>query len=176
MKNVIYVLLVICLPLTLASETQRRFTVNVFVSGNNAQINNTLESHLKRELRLLGDVDIVEKHENWEFVLAVRYGEIQTVDGRKTGFVALASVFYERIPESYFRPSALKILQKTPVYPDSPFVAHVRIDKLDKYCVAAVGDIDKRTLMPIRGIQKVIKDFLDNSEVLDNFLDNLEED
>lgn len=166
MKNVIYVLLVICLPLTLASQTQDRFQVNVFVHGNNAHISNVLESHLKRELRLLGDVDIVEKHEDWEFTLVTQYIEITTVDGSKTGHVALTSIFFERIPDYYFNPDALKILKKLPVYPDTPSIAYCRIDKLDEYCVASVGKIDKHELTPIRGIRKVIKDFLDNSEEL----------
>lgn len=53
--------LMILLPLTLASEAQHRFKVYVKVGddGHNKHAVNTIESHLKRELRLLGDVNIV---------------------------------------------------------------------------------------------------------------------
>ena len=62
-------MLVVFLPLTLASQTQIRFKVYVGVDGDDAHINNVLENHLKREFRLLGDVDIVEFDENRDFIL-----------------------------------------------------------------------------------------------------------
>ena len=75
-------MLVVFLPLTLASQTQKRFKVAVYVAqGEDAHTTNTLESHLKRALRLLRDVDIVEVDKNWQFVLTIQYLECEFMDG-----------------------------------------------------------------------------------------------
>ncbi len=150
MRNLICVMLVVFLPLTLASQTQHRFKVNVHVFGDNNHINNVLESNLKRELRLLGDVDIVEVDENWRFTLQVNYLENIYTDGTKTGWLTLTSVLNERIPDFYFQANWLKILKKHPVYPSSPVPAFYPKDGLGEYCVVAIGNIDKNDLAPVR--------------------------
>ena len=143
MRNLIFVMLVMMLPLTLASQTQNRFKVAVVVFGDDAHITNILESNLKREFRLLGDVDIVEVDENWQFVLVIQCFEIEFKDGRKTGDVALAVVFNERIPDFYFKVDRFADLKSWPVYAGNLSVGYYDIDNLDKYCVDRVGSIDK---------------------------------
>ena len=71
--------------------------------NDDAHITNVLEIHLKREFRLLGDVDIVEFDEFWHFTLYVNFLELDFKDGSKTGYIALATVFYEKIPYTYFK-------------------------------------------------------------------------
>ena len=85
MRNLISVMLIVFLPLTLASQTQHRFKVCVHVSGDDETTTSLLKSHLKRELRALGDVDIVGWDGDWEFRIAVVYHEIKTKGGVKTG-------------------------------------------------------------------------------------------
>ena len=144
-------MLVVFLPLTLASQTQNRFKVAVYVAqGEDAHITNTLESHLKRELRLLGDVDIVDVDENWQFVLTIQYLECEFMDGTNTGHVAVAYAFNERIPDFYFKALWLEILKRQPVYAELPAVAYYNIDTLDKFCVTTIGSVDKNTLTPAR--------------------------
>ena len=143
-------MLVVFLPLTLASQTQKRFKVAVYVGGEDVHMTNTLESHLKRELRLLGDVDIVEVDENWHFVLATQYLESDFMDGRKTGHVALAYIFLERIPDFYFKADRLVNLKQQPVYAELPAVAYYNRDTLDKFCVGTVGSIEKNYLTSAR--------------------------
>ena len=150
MRNLICVVLVVFLPLTLASQTQKRFRVTVFVTGEDVHTTNILESHLKRELRILGDVDIVDIDENWHFVLAIQYLEYDFMDGRKTGYVALAYIFLERISDFYFQADRLVNLKRQPVYAELPGVAYYNRDTLDKYCVGTIGSIDKNHLAPIR--------------------------
>ena len=150
MRNLICVMLVVFLPLTLASQTQMRFKVYVGVDGDDAYITNTLESNLKRELRLLGDVDIVDFDENRDFILAVAHLSTTFKDGRKAGWVALASIFTERIPDFYFKTDCLADLKSWPVYAGNLSVGYYDIDNLDKYCVDRVGSIDKDQLTPIR--------------------------
>ena len=151
MRNLISVILAVLLPLTLASQTQNRFKVCVLMSDNDdAQITSELENNLKREFRLLGDVDIVEFDENWHFTLYVNFVEVEFKDGRKTGEIALASVFYETIPFIYFKADKLANLRSRPVYIQVANPAYYHRDDLDKYCVGTVGDIDKNHLAPIR--------------------------
>ena len=150
MKNSICVVLMVFLPLTLASQTQKRFRVTVFVTGDDVHTTNVLESHLKRELRILGDVDIVDIDENWHFVLAIQYLECDFMDGRKTGHVALASIFLDRIPDFYFKADRLVNLKRQPVYAEFPAVAYYNRNTLDKYCIRTIGSIDKNHLTPIR--------------------------
>ena len=150
MRNLICVMLVVFLPLTLASQTQNRFKVYVGVEGDDAHINNVLENHLKREFRLLGDVDIVESDENRDFILMVYSLRGEFKDGRKTGRVSLANIFYERIPDFYFKADRLSDLKSWPVYAKGPGVAYYSIDNLDQYCVNNVGAIDKHFLAPAR--------------------------
>ncbi|MCG9131508.1 hypothetical protein J5I95_07500 [Candidatus Poribacteria bacterium] len=151
MRNLICVMLVVFLPLTLASQTQKRFKVCVNVYGDDAQITNTLESNLKREFRLLGDVDIVDFDENWHFVYSTSYLEAKFKDGRKRGYVAIASVWYERVPDSYFKVDRLAQLKGQPVYSSrSPGAALYDTDILDKHCVWTVGNVDKVYLTPVR--------------------------
>ena len=61
MKNLICMILIVFLPLTLTSQTQHRFQVYVSVEGNDKTITNILTSHLKRELRALGILILLEK-------------------------------------------------------------------------------------------------------------------
>ena len=72
MKRVIAILLISCsLQLTFASDTQHRFRVFVSVGGDDEQSVNTIETYLKRELRLLGDVDIVGRDDDCEYIIQV---------------------------------------------------------------------------------------------------------
>ena len=151
MKNLIcVVMLVVFLPLTLASQTQKRFRVYVHVYGEDKHTTNVLESGLKREFRLLGDVDIVEVDENWQFICSVTYIEHQFRDGRKTGQVTLASVFYEKVPFSYFKADRYTALPLPAVYATGLSAAIYPQNDLDEYCVVKVGSEDKNNLAPIR--------------------------
>ena len=150
MRNLICVILVVFLPLTLAPQTQHRFKVTVHVFGDDTYINNVLESHLKRELRLLGDVDIVAVDALWHFALQVNYIENTYKDGTKSGSLALAHVVNERIPDSYFKTDQLANLLKHPVYLGQPISAFYYKDTLSEYCTVAIGNIDKNYLAPIR--------------------------
>ena len=51
MRNLISVMLIVFLPLALASETQHRFKVYVIVDGDDEPTTSLLTSHLKKELR-----------------------------------------------------------------------------------------------------------------------------
>ena len=82
MKKLVLIFCLVMLPLTLASDTQHRFKVYVDVGGDDQEAVNTIEIHLKRELRLLGDVDIVGKaDDDWRYIIEVfirHYSDLKT--------------------------------------------------------------------------------------------------
>ena len=79
-----------------------------------------------------------------------RFLELDFKDGSKTGYIALATVFYEKILYTYFKVDRLTDLLSELVYIQIPNPAYYHRDNLDKYCVDTVGDIDKNHLAPIR--------------------------
>lgn len=104
--------LLVCLfliPLTLASETQRRFRVfvNVFEGKlgdvQDDFIKEYLEVKLKKEFHLLEDVDIVEINDEWHFEFWICYMQNMFRDGRKTGNISIGYGLAERVPIAYFK-------------------------------------------------------------------------
>ena len=161
MKKFVLLVCLFLMPLTLASETQRRFSVYVYVAeGKHSDFYDTyvkdyLETKLKKELRLLGDVDIVEVDEfgvnrDWHFTLNVCPYQHTFRDGSKTGLLSLANGFYERVPASYFKGNRYPEREHPPVYTHRLGIACYDRDDLDDYCVWLVDEINKEVLAPIR--------------------------
>ena len=154
MKKFVLLVCLFLMPLTLVSETQHRFRVFVDVRGNgegdNPHIRNILETRLKKELRLLGDVDIVEWDEEWHFILDVFFAQNKFTSGTEMEWISIAEGFYQRVPRSYFRADRYSDLLFPPVYLDGLGVAFYKIDRLEAYCVKLVGHIDKEEFTPIR--------------------------
>ena len=105
MKKLVQLLCLFTLPLTLASDTQHRFKVYVTVSGDDINATNFIENHLKRELRILGDVDIVGVHDNWGYIIDFNVMSIDLTDGRKSGNFAISSYHASRLGEHLFKNS-----------------------------------------------------------------------
>ena len=97
MKKLMLIVCLFIIPLTLASDTQHRFKVYVSVGGDDDQTVNIIDSHLKRELRLLGDVDIVGYYDGWKYIIAVSVKELETADGRKLGKHVIADYSGNRL-------------------------------------------------------------------------------
>lgn len=139
MKNLICVMLMVFLPLTLASDTQHRFKVYVKVIGDDETTTSLLTSHLKRELRALGDVDIVVRYEDdWEFRIAVRYLEHEKSSG-KTGGLSIAYTTQPRVPKSYLKDNVNNIKA---VFPGTLAAAVWHKDNLQAWCISAAGDLN----------------------------------
>jgi hypothetical protein len=71
-------------PPTPKTEEVLRFKVKVTVQADEG-IQNSVSSYLNRELRSLGDVDIVDNNPEWE--LRVLGGELHSIGGYKSGVV-----------------------------------------------------------------------------------------
>ena len=144
-------MLVTLLPLTLASDTQHRFRVYVRIFGDDEQAVRTIESHLKRELRLLGDVDVVGADDDWRYIIDITVMSTEYRDGRKSGDVALGTYHAIRLNESYYRSSADYKSMKA-IWASQLGIAYYSIDNLPNFCINYVNDFDKEILAFIRSL------------------------
>ena len=111
-------LVVMSVCFTRAQETDKsppKFQVDVHVSCDNSILKSEIESYLNRELRSLGDVEIVDNSS--EHALSVIVIEETYVGGEKKGTVSLAVLGLLRI-----NPKQLFSLQKIYDIPAEVFV------------------------------------------------------
>ncbi len=156
MKKLVLIFCLVMLPLTLASDTQHRFKVYVAVSGDDEQSVNTIESHLKRELRLLGDVDVVGKTDDWGEILYIYVMAMEWKDGTKTGSFAIATYTATRLPKDMYKnPESYKFFQATSV--GKLGVAYYPRDSLHEFCINHVGHFDKSRLENFRSVLRRLK-------------------
>ena len=150
MKKCVILFCVLIIPLTLASDTQHRFRVYVDVGGGDDQAVSTIESHLKRELRLLGDVDVVGEDEGWKYIMRVKSLAMEYKDGRKSGYFAIAESsgwrFHQVSPDYRDPPSRLWI----PTILNELSAAYYPREALPEYCINYVNLFDKDLLARAR--------------------------
>lgn len=151
MRNLISVMLMVLLPLTLASDTQHRFKVYVEVDGDHKTTTGLLTSHLKRELRALEDVDIVGYADDWEYAIRVSYLEHETKGGVKTGDLSIAYIREIRVPKFNLKDDINDIKM---VLPGKLGVAHWTKDNLQEWCILKVGHFNDDYLELRRSIRK----------------------
>ena len=151
MKKFVTLFCILMIPLTLASDTQHRFKVYVFVIGTDEaeQAINTVESHLKRELRLLGDVDVVGKDDNWEFICEILIMTLKFKDGRQTGSFAIGGYHAHRLGAYFYKnPKDYQIMQAT--WGGVLRTAYYPREALPEFCIQNVNSFDKNLLEPKR--------------------------
>ena len=121
MKNKVFLILfaVIFTSITLKSDTQVtiapdapfKFKVCVYVKPNDdTNLDSRLEAFLRRELRALGDVDIVQRDSDWHHLLAFDLLEIERKDGTKTDDLSIATAvmtFHPDVAHKTYRFSEL---------------------------------------------------------------------
>ena len=139
MKNLVCLMLMVFLPLTLASETQHRFKVYVYVGGKDKTTTNLISSYLKRELQTLGYVDIIGYLGDWKYRFDVVYVEVLAKDGANTGKLAIASMMQKRVEKFYLKDnfSNLKV-----VFPGHLGASYWDKDDLQKWCISEVADFN----------------------------------
>ena len=96
--KVLLALVVIFISITFKSNTQvnetpdSKFEVCVYVIPNDdTDLDTQLETSLRRELQALGDVVLVQKDTDWDFLLVYNLLENRAKDGTKTGLLSIAS-------------------------------------------------------------------------------------
>ena len=126
---------------------EQKFKVYVEVMRNEPDEekteNDIIETHLKRELRDLGDVKIVDEMDDWQFRIKVAtLGQLYK-DGSKTPLISIAATFDTRVPKSLFKSYNFIV---TPVYSDNIRMAYWFQDNLPEWCIRAAGAFDKGIL------------------------------
>ena len=99
-----------------------------------------IESHLKRELRALGDVVIVDEKDNWQFRIRVSIVGVKYKDGRKAPEVSIARSVNRRVPRFYFNSYEFTLI---PVYDYGPSAAIWHRDNLHAWCISEANSFDK---------------------------------
>ena len=157
MKKVgMFILLTItlfCLHSQVSVQTEpEKFKVVVSVSAHNTEpeksLKNLMISYIKRELRSLGDVDIVDfdlDRATFQYMIVI------TMVVQDTGLVSMSYLFAKRIPPNRFNDLWREYYTESPafLYPLSG-VIRVGRDKLDEECKSIVADFDTKFLEPER--------------------------
>jgi len=101
-----------------------------------------IESHLKRELRALGNVIIVDEKDDWQFRLLISIFVIKYKDGTKTPNVSIAESLNKRVPKFYFKTYEFDS-PNIPVYDFAPSAGYWYRDDLPNFCIIVANRFDK---------------------------------
>ena len=138
MKNLISVILMVFLPLTLASQTQHRIKIYVYVEtqDDDKTEQQIIESHLKRELRALGDIDIVTAEDHWLFRIRVKALGLKYASGRKTPDISIATAVHVR---AAINEDDVKVVC---VFDMDLFLSTCKRGNLHSWCISLANDLN----------------------------------
>ena len=150
------------IPQLPVSEKQKsKFRVEVSVGCDDENTNAFIESHIKRELRSLQDVEIVGIGIGGGYKLSIVAIEIKS-SGRKTGGIAVSYIFtktfdpfplqdkIKKLAKDNF-PLQSEVTNLMWLYEDVKHILQIgEIDDLDKICKGIVVDFDTGMLEPDR--------------------------
>lgn len=150
---------------TNSSQYSAKVKVQVTASDN---IKGSVSSYINRELRSLGDVELVE--ENPEWIINILAMELQTVGGHKSG-VAVSTViintFNNQLLSDWFQPEfknvGIQVTSGLAWYPDQ-WLNVGSSDGLQKLCKGIVADFDTKYLEEDRKSFRRVREFLQKSK------------
>lgn len=159
MKTKIFLILFVTLFTFIAfkSHTQAPVTTEPFkfkvcvtvTPEDNTQLDERLETFIRRELRALGDVVLVPLDSDWHFRLAYNHLELKTKGGTKTGELSIAEARMSAYPRIDYKTYGFPGYGK-PAMLDGVFPAYWPADDLHGYAIQAIGDFDKSSLERLR--------------------------
>ena len=139
-----------------------RFKVNVSVSAEDEFTKSLIESHIKRELRSLKDVDVVPASEAFYFFRLVAI-EGRYTTGVKTGSISIASSYFRRIqiPDFMLNPDheeAWATLYANTIFTESSlFCQHYPTNELERACKNIVATFDQKQLEINRTLLDIVR-------------------
>ena len=119
--------------LTLASDTQQRAKVLVHVLAGDETVRKIIDSHLKKELRSHGDIDIVESEDDWEHLIEIYAMSADKKDGSPTGMFTIASYDAYRVPKARLT-YPIDYEMRSPIMWGSLGTAFYALDDLPRFC------------------------------------------
>ncbi|NVM55777.1 MAG: hypothetical protein HWN66_18905 [Candidatus Helarchaeota archaeon] len=175
--TLVVVILIFRLSTDLFSQELPKFSARVKVDVTaDENISSRIESYIKRELRSLQDITIVEDNAN--FRLSVIALELKTISGEKTGGIALSTVILSPVDVSLMV-NLLKVYDV--IYPEKIVQAEEMIGTwepcrfldfslqtgsakdLKRLCEGVVADFDSEFLEIGRKTYQELKDKLEKS-------------
>lgn len=129
------------------AQVSRKFKVNVGVTCDDKNTQTMIEHWVKRELRNLSDVVIVDEFKaEWLIVLVALEGRSRTT-GRKLGGICMSVVYLQKVPGSP---------ERTPhfYYPYSGIQTGETAEYLEDICKSIVANFDIGMLERIREIRE----------------------
>lgn len=148
-------------------EKSFRLKVRIDVTADN-DIKNSVSSYLNRELRSLGDVDIVDNDYHWALsILAV---QLTTIGGYKSG-VAISTVILTPFTNAVFvglfkpeyRDGGLALTSNLFQYPDQ-WLNVGQTDALQNLCKEVIAQFDTKYLEEQRKSYRSFKEFLEKQK------------
>ena len=113
---------------------QPNIKVFVDIKGSDNTVTTLIRSHIKRELRNLGDVDIVKSLDAWEYAIKIRYLKVKTMTGMETGYLAMANGYFRREKNAMFAVA---------YYSADLSPAYWHRENLPDYCVMSVDYLNE---------------------------------
>lgn len=137
-----------------------KFSARVKVSvGGDEEIRNSVTSYIKRELRSLGDVEIVDENEQWLLSILAMYAKVKP-SGKKTGLILSVVVLQKKEPEFFEfliggdddlkKKRTAQHLASYYCHFDGHSVATWPLDSMKEGCADIVTDFDVKSLEPMR--------------------------
>jgi hypothetical protein len=157
-KVFLILLAVIFTSITLKSDTQVpiapdapfKFKVCVYVKPHDdTDLDERLEAFLRRELRALGDVDIVKRDADWHYFLAYDFLENTLKNGTKTGWLSIAHALMAFHPDVAHKTYRFPELGKPAMF-EGISAAHWDADSLHELAIQSIGNFDKEILERVR--------------------------
>ena len=157
----LFILIISIIPFTLVSDTDTQITVVpdiprkfkicvLVVKDDDTHLDEKFESFLRRELRVLGDVELVRKKSAWHYLLAYSILE-HTSKGIKTGDLSTAETVLEGVVVGYDpKDDFASDVYGRPGYFQSLRSGLWTIDSLHECAIGAIGSFDKDYLEPLR--------------------------
>ena len=160
-RALLIIVLVVFIPLVVVSDTQDRFKICIITDLKDAAerdvyLHSRLETFVSRELRLLGDVDIVSPEANWTYSVVIQILPTTTKDGRKTGWNSIAVGLFSAVPSSMFQHEYMRNLKfgsLKPVHIHTIIPVYWHQDDFDSLAIELAGIINK-SLNVTRGYLK----------------------
>lgn len=139
----IFILFSVFIGKSYAPEPQKfKVFVKVYAEKEDETERNIVESHLKRELRALGDVVIVGEHDDWQWRFQISMFGNTRVSGTKTPTVTIAASTERRVPRFYFIKYEF-LAPSAPVYHYGPIPSLWNKNNLPAWCITQANDFDK---------------------------------
>lgn len=135
---------------TVAPDTPFKLKVCVYVRpDDDTDLDTRLEAFLRRELRVLGDVEIVKMDSDWHYLLAFAFFEVERKDGTKTSMLSIASAVMAFHPDISHKTYRFPEYGKPALF-ESITAAYWSADNLHELAIQAIGDFDTSFLEPLR--------------------------